>query len=76
MSKTSATSAVEDDRIKAKKGSEKLDRYRVFISYSHEDLALVTRIVEVPESIGLETLWDQNFLFGHGFHEQIRPVSG
>ncbi|RPJ60471.1 MAG: hypothetical protein EHM23_10285 [Acidobacteria bacterium] len=44
----------------------------MFISYSHEDLTLVTRIVEVLESIGLETLWDQNSLFGHGLHEQIR----
>ena len=48
------------------------DTYRVFISYSHEDLELVLRIVEVLDNNRLTPMWDKNFSYGTGFHEQIK----
>ena len=48
------------------------DAYRVFVSYSHDDLPLAQGIVGILESNGLKAMWDQNFKFGHGFHDQIR----
>jgi hypothetical protein len=49
-----------------------MESYRVFVSYSHDDLALAEAIVKILESIGLKPMWDRNFAFGQGFHEQIR----
>jgi hypothetical protein len=49
-----------------------MDTYRVFISYSHHDLDLVLQIVKVLEEHGLIPMWDKNFAYGHGFHEQIK----
>jgi sugar/nucleoside kinase (ribokinase family) len=46
--------------------------YRVFISYSHGDIETVQRVVEVLKANGLTILWDQDFAFGRGFHEQIK----
>ncbi|HWI64825.1 MAG TPA: toll/interleukin-1 receptor domain-containing protein [Symbiobacteriaceae bacterium] len=46
--------------------------YRVFISYSHKDLELVQRVVNALEENGLTPIWDRNFAFGYGFHEQIQ----
>ncbi len=46
--------------------------YRVFISYSHEDVELVQKIVEVIKNNGLTPMWDKDFLFGHGFQDQIK----
>ena len=51
---------------------DKSDSYRVFISYSREDLELVKKIVKILESNGLTPMWDKNFRYGHGFHEQIK----
>jgi hypothetical protein len=45
---------------------------RVFISYSHQDRKLVEQVERVLRENGLDTLWDQNFEFGHGFPEQIK----
>jgi hypothetical protein len=45
---------------------------RVFISYSHNDKASVEKIVEALHSNGIMPMWDQNFLYGHGFHDQIK----
>jgi hypothetical protein len=47
-------------------------QYRVFISYSHQDYELVTKIVEILESNDIKAMWDRDFRFGHGFHEQIK----
>ena len=49
-----------------------MDTYRVFISYSHDDKEQVEKIVNILESNGLKPMWDQNFLYGQGFHEQIK----
>ena len=49
-----------------------MDTYRVFISYSHDDKEQVEKIVNVLDSNGLKPVWDQNFLYGQGFHEQIK----
>ena len=46
--------------------------YRVFISYSHEDSELVSRIAKTLEGNGLHPMWDRNFLYGYGFHDQIK----
>ena len=46
--------------------------YRIFISYSHEDQDLVSKIAEILEENSLQPMWDRQFAFGHGFHEQIK----
>lgn len=46
--------------------------YRVFISYSHEDRELVEELIEVLEGLKLCPMWDKNFAFGSGFHDQIK----
>jgi len=50
----------------------RISPYRVFISYSHKDEWIVRRIAGVLEDQGLEVMWDRNFAYGSGFHEQIR----
>ena len=45
---------------------------RVFISYSHEDIKLVEELVKVLEGNGLRAMWDRNFTWGRGFHDQIK----
>jgi hypothetical protein len=47
-------------------------KYRVFISYSHEDQPLVERIAAMLIKNGLKPMWDRNFAYGQGFHEQIK----
>jgi hypothetical protein len=46
--------------------------YRVFVSYSHEDKAMVEMIVDVLKENGLKPMWDRNFYSGEGFHDQIK----
>ncbi|MFO1045284.1 MAG: toll/interleukin-1 receptor domain-containing protein [Planctomycetaceae bacterium] len=47
--------------------------YRVFVSYSHQDVNLVHVIVQyLVDVCGVEVIWDQTFAYGRGFHEQIR----
>lgn len=46
--------------------------YRVFISYSHHDSELASRIAKTLEGNGLRPMWDRNFLYGYGFHDQIK----
>ncbi len=48
------------------------ERYRVFISYSHDDAPRVAKLEEILRENGLCPMRDQNFAFGCGFHEQIK----
>ncbi|MFA6931276.1 MAG: toll/interleukin-1 receptor domain-containing protein [Lentisphaeria bacterium] len=45
-------------------------RFRVFVSYSHDDLPLVEPIVEALQEVA-DVMWDKTFSYGHGFHRQI-----
>lgn len=45
---------------------------RVFISYSHADLAVVERLVEVLEEDGVTVLWSKKLAVGSGFDEQLK----
>ncbi|MFH1198526.1 MAG: toll/interleukin-1 receptor domain-containing protein [bacterium] len=59
----------------SKKKTFKLEepfKYRIFLSYSHEDKLLVERIAEIIKLNGMEPKWDKNFKYGYGFHEQIK----
>jgi hypothetical protein len=47
-------------------------RYRVFISYSRADRALVERIAEIITDLGLTPMWDRGLEAGSSFSEQIR----
>lgn len=49
-----------------------MESYRVFISYSHSDAELVGKIVGILERVNLKPMWDKNFAYGYGFHEQIQ----
>jgi hypothetical protein len=49
-----------------------MSKYRVFISYSHDDADLAEKVVTIIEDIGLLPMWDKDFLFGHGFQEMIK----
>ena len=46
--------------------------YRVFVSYSSEDRGLVQQIVGILRTNNLEPMWDEDFAFGQGFHQQIK----
>lgn len=46
--------------------------YRVFISYSHQDVDIVRVLEQILRRNGFDPMWDQNFAFGQGFHDQIR----
>jgi hypothetical protein len=47
-------------------------KYRVFISYSHQDAELVDRISTILEENGLQPMLDRSFSSGHGFTNQIK----
>jgi hypothetical protein len=49
-----------------------MNTYRIFISYSRQDLELVRKIIDLLKKNGLIPMWDENFVFGSGFHEQIK----
>jgi hypothetical protein len=46
-------------------------KYRVFISYSHQDRELVEQVAEILKP-DLTPMWDRDFRYGQGFHEQIK----
>jgi len=48
------------------------EKYRAFISYSHSDRGIAEQVARILEKNGIDPLWDKNFLFGTGFHDQIR----
>jgi hypothetical protein len=47
-------------------------KYRVFISYSHEDTELVEQITSILEENGLQPMLDKSFASGQGFTDQIK----
>jgi hypothetical protein len=47
-------------------------KYRVFVSYSREDRGLVEQVVTVLRENNLDPMWDEDFAFGQGFHQQIK----
>jgi hypothetical protein len=47
-------------------------KYRFFISYSHQDHDLVLKIAEILGDNGFIPMWDRDFRYGEGFHEQIK----
>lgn len=47
-------------------------KYRVFLSYFHEDAELVERITSLLEENSLQPMLDKDFAFGQGFTDQIR----
>lgn len=54
-----------------------VEKIRVFISYSHTDIALVEKLVEIIEGAGMTPLWAKNLPLGTGsgnigFDEQIK----
>lgn len=49
---------------------------RVFINYSHRNEELVEKIEKVLKANGLTPMFDRNFAFGFGFHEQIKRFIG
>ena len=49
-----------------------MDPNRVFISYAHDDLPTVLRLVEVLEEDGLDLMWDRQLTPGARFNDQIR----
>jgi len=65
-------SRVEGYQMTDKKIIEEKRKYRVFISYSHENLAIVKDIVKILSNAEIEVMWDRKFNFGHGFHDQIK----
>ena len=46
--------------------------YRIFLSYSHQDKDLVGKVVQILKDIGLVPMWDRDFAYGAGFHDQIK----
>jgi len=47
---------------------------RVFISFAHEqeDKELAGRVAAHLEAQDMMALWDENFTYGHGFHDEIK----
>lgn len=59
---------VDDMRTDRKENKKK---YRVFISYSHQDQQLADCVEGVLRNTA-QIMWDKEFRFGHGFHDQIK----
>lgn len=51
-----------------------MNTYRVFISYSHKDRALVEKIAHILEKNGLSPVWDKHILEGEYFHDRIKSL--
>jgi hypothetical protein len=47
-------------------------KYIVFVSYSHRDREKVENIVRALQENSLRPMWDENFSYGSGFHDQIK----
>lgn len=49
-----------------------MSAYRVFVSYSHEDIETAKKVVQAIEAAGLTAMWDRSFSSGQGFPDQIK----
>ena len=47
-------------------------QYRVFLSYSHQDLGIARAVDSILKRNGLRPMWDEHFAYGQGFHDQIK----
>jgi hypothetical protein len=47
-------------------------KYRIFISYSRKDIELASKIADILEGNGFKPMWDHDFKYGTGFHDQIK----
>lgn len=54
------------------RGGIEMGEYRVFLSYSHNDIKYVLKIAEILRQNNLIPIWDKNFRFGNNFHEMIQ----
>jgi len=63
--------AVEQLSHKSYNTEKEENKIRVFISYSHNNRTDAEKVAEALTANGFEPMWDRNFLFGHGFHDQI-----
>ena len=48
------------------------EKFRVFLSYSHEYVELVVTLDRILRENGFDPMWDRHFASGHGFRDQIR----
>ena len=46
--------------------------FRVFLSYSHQDVELVRSLDQILRKNGFDPMWDHYFALGQGLNEQIR----
>ncbi len=51
-----------------------MHRFRVFISYSHEDQQFAEQVVEVLRDMGLEPVWDKDIRPGTPFSDAIKGL--
>lgn len=47
-------------------------KYRIFLSYSHQNMHLAEKIADILEKNGLNPIWDKHLTFGRGFQDQIK----
>ncbi|MFW6437959.1 MAG: toll/interleukin-1 receptor domain-containing protein [Armatimonadota bacterium] len=48
--------------------------FRIFISYSHEDIDKAERVHQIIEEMGLEPLWDDHIRPGMPFTDQVKGM--
>jgi len=63
---------VMDELTIFKKALADEEKFRVFLSYSHEDVELVVTLDRILRENGFDPMWDRHFASGHGFRDQIR----
>jgi hypothetical protein len=51
-------------------------KYRIFLSNSHQDLAIAQSVDAILRRNKLRPMWDEHFAYGHGFHDQIKKFIG
>lgn len=49
-------------------------KFRVFVSYSHDDRSTIEKLVAILEQMGLHPLWDKNISPGNRFTDEIAEL--